>query len=468
MMPVFLTSLTTAIGFLSMNFSEVPPFWHLGNISAVGVAAAFLYSVLFLPAAIAILPVRIKQKKGTSKVSVFDRLADWVILHKGPVFLGSVLIIMFFGLSVTRNELNDQFVNYFDERIPFRTDTDFIMNNLTGMYYINFSIGAGESGGISNPEYLRKLDDFAEWYRRQPGVVHVNSFSEIMKRLNKNMNEDEEAYYRIPDNRELAAQYLLLYEMSLPYGLDLNNQINVDKSVTRLAVTLENITSRELLETTAAGEQWLLKNTPDYMYAQGASPGVIFSHMSYRNIISSIQGIVIALILISIALIVSLRSVKFGMLSLLPNLIPAVVSFGIWGLLVGQVNLGLSIVLGMTLGIVVDDSVHFMSKYLRARRERRLDPDEAVRYAFSSVGKALFVTSVVLVTGFAILSFSSFSMNSGMGQLTEITIIVALVADFLLLPVLLLAVEKKQLVLRKRLIPDTSKSSLVPAYSENR
>ena len=187
-----------------------------------------------------------------------------------------------------------------------------------------------------------------------------------MKRLNKNLHEDDPVWYRIPDNRELAAQYLLLYEMSLPYGLDLNNQINVDKSATRFVVTLENLDTKRIRALTAEAEEWLRNNAPDHMYATGVGAVVMFAHISERNINGMLRGTTLALILISLALILALRSLKIGLLSLIPNLVPAIMAFGLWGIFVGQVNMGLAVVVGMTLGIVVDDTVHFLSKYLRA------------------------------------------------------------------------------------------------------
>jgi len=142
-------------------------------------------------------------------------------------------------------------------------------------------------------------------------------------------------------------------------------------------------------------------------------------------------------------MILALRSFKLGLASMVPNLVPAAMGFGIWGLLVGEVGLGLSIVTSMTLGIVVDDTVHYMTKYKRARSEKGYDPEHAVRYAFVSVGQALLVTSAVLIAGFLILAMSSFKLNSGMGALTALVISLALLADFLLLPTLLMKIEEK-------------------------
>jgi predicted RND superfamily exporter protein len=396
--PVFLTTVTTAIGFMSMNFSDAPPFRDLGNIVAMGVGVAFILSIGFLPALMMILPVRVKVGE-TRRARAMDRFADTVIERRNFLFWGMGIIVVSLVIFIPRNELNDEFVKYFDKSIDFRNATEFATTNLTGIYTIDYSLGTGESGGISEPDFLRDVERFANWYQQQPGVLHVNTLTDIMRRLNKNMHADDPDWYRLPDQRDLSAQYLLLYEMSLPYGLDLNNQIDIGKSATRLTVSLESIRSM-------------------------------------------LKGTTIALVLISLILIVALRSVKIGLLSLVPNLVPAAMGFGLWGLLVGEVGLALSVVTGMTLGIVVDDTVHFLSKYLRARRERGMDSTEAVRYAFSTVGMALWVTSLVLIAGFMVLSQSAFKLNADMGLLTAITIGFALAADFLFLPPLLMKLDK--------------------------
>jgi len=440
MTPVFLTSLSTVIGFLSLNFSDVPPFNHLGNTTAVGVTAAFLLSVTFLPALVAVMPLRVPKVRESAS-TFYEKLAEMVIAKRRPLLWGSVGLTVLFVAMIPTNELDDRFVEYFDESITFRTDTDFTAENLTGIYTIEFSLASGESGAISEPAYLARVEDFANWYRAQPGVMHVSTFTDVMKRLNKNMHGDDESYYALSESRELAAQYLLLYEMSLPYGLDLNNQINVDKSATRFTVTLDNISAVDVRNLVEAGEGWLVDNTPEATHSVGSGPLVMFAYISGINIQSMLVGSTLALILISALMVLALKSVRLGVLSFIPNLIPGAIAFGIWGLASGVVNLGLSIVIGMTLGIVVDDSIHFLTKYLRARRERYLEPDDAVRYAFSTVGRALTVTSVILVIGFGILSTSAFSMNSDMGKMTAITITLALLVDFLFLPPLLMAID---------------------------
>ncbi|MBF0380090.1 MAG: MMPL family transporter [Magnetococcales bacterium] len=439
--PVFLTTVTTAIGFLSMNFGEVPPFRDLGNMVAMGVGTAFILSITVLPALLIILPIKVKQD--TSRTGkMMDKFGEFVVQKRNMLAFSMVGIVAILAAFIPNNELNDEFVKYFSRDIPFRVASDFSNDRLTGIYNIDYSLDSGEENGVSSPEFLQHVEDFANWYRKQPEVVHVNSITDIFKRLNRTMHGDDPAWYQLPQARDLAAQYLLLYEMSLPYGLDLNNQINLDKSATRFVVTMKNISTNQVLDIADRARNWQQANLPPSMQVEGSSPTVMFAHIGYRNIRSMLFGMSAALVLISMIMMISLRSVKIGLISLIPNLVPMIMAFGLWGMLVGEVGLALSIVTGMTLGIVVDDSVHFLSKYLRARRERGASSQDAVRYAFSTVGTALWVTSAVLVCGFFVLTFSDFKLNSGMGLLTAITISFALIADFLLLPPLLMKLEK--------------------------
>jgi predicted RND superfamily exporter protein len=438
--PIFITSITTAIGFLSMNFSDVPPFHDLGNVVAIGVMFAFVLSVSTLPAIMMVLPVRVKAQVKKDK-AFMQILALFVIQFRRPLLFGMGLIALTLMAFLPQNTLDDQFVDYFDETVDFRRDTDFAKANLAGIYTLQYSLAQGESGGVSDPVFLKSVDQFSQWLRAQSEVMHVQTISDTFKRLNKNMHADDPAYYRLPESRELAAQYLLLYELSLPYGLDLNDQIDIDKAQTRLNITLENLHTEEMLALEQRVSQWLILNLPDVEFT-GASPTLMFAHIGKRNVSSMLVGTTLALILISIILMIALRSVRIGLISLAPNLIPAGMAFGLWGLLVGEVGLSLSIVAGMTLGIVVDDTVHFLSKYLRARREKGLNEQEAVAYAFNTVGVALWVTSLVLVLGFVVLSQSHFALNSDMGVMAAITIGIALMMDFLFLPPLLMKLEE--------------------------
>lgn len=440
LMPIFLTSVTTIIGFLSMNFSEVPPLAHMGNIVASGVAIAFVLSITLLPALVMVLPVKVTPASADSHPGL-DKLAGIVINRRRPLMIGMLLISALFIAFIPKNEFNDEFVKYFGESLSFRQDTDYASANLIGPYTIEYSFEASSVNGIAEPEYLQKVQTFVEHLYTYPDVAHVYTLTDTMKRLNKNMHGDIQSEYALPESRELAAQYLLLYELSLPYGLDLNNQIDINKRATRITMTTRNLSSNQVLALEQSINHWISANATGYQVT-AASPTLMFSHIGYRNARSLMFGTALTLIAISLILVVALRSLKIGIISLVPNLVPAGIAFGIWGMVDGQIGMSVSIVAGMTLGIVVDDTVHFLSKYLRARREKGYDAAEAVRYAFTHVGQALIVTTCVLVVGFLVLAISTFKLNADMGLVTALTIGVALLVDFLLLPPLLMAFDR--------------------------
>lgn len=441
--PIFLTSITTAIGFLSMNFSDSPPFHDLGNMVAIGVMLAFVFSITIFPALLTVLPIKVREVEH-GKTNAMTKFANFVIAKRKILLPLTSVIIIAATLFIPKNELNDDFIKYFDKTIPYRVATDYMQEHLSGMTLLEVSVKTGISSGINSPEYLKSIAHFSDWLRAQPETDHVNTITDTLKRLNKNMHGDDPAWYRLPSDQEMAAQYLLLYEMSLPYGLDLNNQLNVDKSSSKIVATFKNLSSNELIELEQRINNWFANNASQYK-VDVASPSLMFAHIGQRSINSMLLGTVVALLLISFILGVALKSWRYGAISLLPNLIPAGVAFGIWGLAVGQVGLSISVVIGMTLGIVVDDTVHFLSKYLHARRERQADAKAAVHYAFNNVGSALWTTTFVLVAGFIVLAQSSFSLNADMGLLTAITILIALVVDFLFLPPLLMAFDKKSI-----------------------
>jgi predicted RND superfamily exporter protein len=437
-MPVSITSLTTVVGFASLNFSDSPPFWHLGNITAIGITAAWILSLTLLPALVSVLPVKFRSRRVTGEQQhAMERLADFVIAYRRRLLIGVSAVSLALVAYIPTLQLNDQWIEYFSEKVEFRTDSDQALQHF-GMYPVEFSVPAIGPGGVSEPEYLQKLDEFAAFLREQPQVTHVYAFSDIMKRLNKNLHGDDPDYYRIPGNRELSAQYLLLYEISLPYGLDLNDRINVDKSATRVTATLGDISSIETKQFLGDAKAWLTANAPAYMQAKPTSAQVMFTYIAERNMQNMVGGTIAAVLAISVILMLALRSVGLGLLSLVPNGLPILATFGAWAILVGEVGFSVATVASISLGIVVDDTVHFLAKYARARREQGLDAADSIRYAFKSVGTAIVVNTVILSVGFAVLTASNFKVNADMGLLTSLAIVFALVLDFLLLPALLL------------------------------
>ena len=439
--PVLLTSVTTALAFLTLNASEAPPFRVLGNLVAFGVLCALVFSTTLLPAVLALLPLRPGRERADWRF--LDRLATFVIARRVTLIWTMSLVTVGVIAGASRLDFTDNWTTYFDDRYEFRRDTDFVVENLTGLESWEYSLDSGVEGGITDPDYLRAVDAFAEWLREQPEVSHVQAFPDIMKRLNKNMHGDDPAYYRLPDDGELAAQYLLLYELSLPFGNDLNDRLDVAKSATRLtAMARGGLTASQQRDFDVRAQDWLQANAPAL-----ASPAtgftITFAHLSQRNIESMLQATILAMAGISVILLLVLKSWRLGLISLVPNYIPAAMSFGVWGYLVGQVGLAGSVMTAVAFGIVVDDTTHFLTKYQRVRRAGQSAPD-AVRATFAETGRALWTTTAILVAGFLVFASSGFEVSWTLGVLVAITLALALVADFLLLPPLLMALDRRK------------------------
>ena len=433
--------ITTAIGFLALNFSISPPFRELGNVVAVGVIGALFLTLTFLPALIAIVPMK-RREELASTDRIMRPIAEFVIGWRKPLLVVMSVIVVALASGIPKLALEDDFIRYFDERYEFRRDSDYFERNLGGMNVLEYALPAGRADGINDPAYLADVKDFTEWLRAQPEVTHVRSMTDVIQRLNMNMHADDPAMMKLPENDRAAAQFLFLYELSLGYGMDLTDQINVDRSAMRISASMAEATTRQMLALDAKAQGWLADNAPA-IATPPTGMSQVFNLIAYRDVRAMLTGTVLALIAISALLLLILRDVKLGLVSLIPNLIPAAMAFGLWGYGVGAVTLAIAVVIAMTLGIVVDDTVHFLSKYKEGRR-KGLTPEDAVRYTFGKVGMALFVTTFALVAGFAILSTSGFAVNGDMARLTALTISLALVADFLLLPALLITIDRRK------------------------
>lgn len=453
MVAIIIACVTTAIGFFCLNFSISPPFRQLGNIVGIGILAAMVFTLTLLPALVTFLPIRRQTTQAVTN-KWMGMLAEFVIAKRTLLLPGTVLLVVGLAVGVSQIRLEDDFLRYFDERYEFRQDTDYTEAHLTGVSGIEFPLPSGAAQGVNNPVFLKEVSAFADWLRAQGEVTYVNTLTDTIKRLNMNMHSDDEAFMRIPDTREEASQYLFLYELSISYGMDLTDRIDVDRSTMRVTVLMANVTTASMRALTLRAGDWLNANAPTIQAAWKAeNPAVrlvtptgvvhVFNLISYRDVRSMLVGTLIALFLISGIITVALWNLRVGLVSLVPNLIPGLMAFGIWGYSVGAVTLAIAVVLAATLGVVVDDTVHFLSKYTEARK-RGEDAEDSVRYAFKSVGMAMLVTTVGLVGGFGVLAQSGFAVNGDMAKLTALTISLALVADFFLLPSLLIWLEKRK------------------------
>jgi predicted RND superfamily exporter protein len=436
--PILLTSVTTTISFLALNFADSPPLRDVGNIVAIGVASAWLMSVTSLPAFLAVLPAP-KRMTALSDPRLLSNAASLLLKHRAPCLFGSLLLVAILALGIGRMRFDDDFIKYFSPDFAFRHDTEFLQNNLTGFHTLQYLVPSGRENGVTQPQYLRKLDEFAAWFREQEHVTYVSAITDTLKRVNQVMHGDDPAFYRTPDESNMAAQYLLLYEMSLPEGFDINNQVDIGKSTSRVSVQLANVTSEQIKAIGLRGEEWLADHG---LAAPTTGISIMYAYLSENNIRTMIAGTFVELVCISLLMIFIVRSVKLGLLSLIPNLSPAILAFGLWGWLGSEVNLAVSVVAAMTFGIIVDDTIHTLVKYNRARRDLGMDVENAVRHTYVTVGEPMLLTGVTLVLGFGVLAFSGFAVTHQLGLISAMIIALAIFTDLLMLPPLLIYFDR--------------------------
>ena len=439
--PLFLTSLTTAIGFLSLNLAPVEPLRGIGNGVAVGVFLAFIFTVLLLAPIVSYFNV--KQSKNINfQKNIARKLGRFSIKNYKRLLVIVPVISCFLMAFIPLNKTNDNPLEFYSERYTTSAaDSKWISQRIGGTFPVSYELYS--QGIVSDPEFLREVDKFSEWLASNKEVLHVSSLSKIMKNLNKTLHGKQEEWNIIPTEPDLSAQYLFFYEMSLPYGLDLTNSISQNKESIKLVASLKELGSLEYREFAKRVENYVSQNMLEDMVSIGTGTRPIFAFMSNMLITQLTYALGIGIVLITATIILFFRSLRYGMLTSVTNLLPIGVAFGIWAIVSGEISMLVGIGMGTTLGIIVDFTVHFLSKYLHARRQKNLSAEEAVEYAFETVGFALIITSFSLILGFLVLLQAFFIPIHGFVLFSSIAFLSALIIDLLLFPALLITWDKR-------------------------
>ena len=440
--PLLLTSLTTSIGFLCLNLAPIPALRVVANGIVIGVIAAFVFSIFFLAPLMSFFNVKASsqienQTKLSKRVGQFSLKNRKKIIWLVPLF--SAFLMSFIPL----NETKDNPMEFYSERFTsVAEDTKWLAKRLGGTFLVTYEYVSEDL--VSDPEYLRQLDEFTTWLENQDEVLSVNSLSKIVKNLNRTLNGNDQSWYVIPEDSELIAQYLFFYEMSLPFGLDLTSTINQERTSTKVTVSLKEIDSKAFIEFYDRVDDYASLSIVSGNLSGGGGTRSVMAFMGMLLAEQLMYALIIGFIVITLAIALFYRSLSAGLITAIPNILPIGVAFGIWGIFSSNVSMLVSLGIGCTLGIVVDFSVHFLSKYLYARRSLSLSAEESVLYAFETVGFPLTIMTVSLCMGFAVLFLASFMPLRGFAGITMISFVAALIIDLLLFPAVLIAWDGKK------------------------
>ena len=441
--PLFLTTISTCIGFLCLNFIEVAPLRDFGNAVAIGIGFAFIFTIFFIAPIVSFFEVKTASK--VTKQTRFSTSVGSFILKNGNKLIFSITSISFLILlCIPMNELDENPTQMYAEGFTsFSSDTLWLDEKLSVTFPVNF-LATNKEGQVSDPDFLKILDKFSVWLEEREQVNHVTSLANNMKNLNKSMHGDDPEWKKIPENADLSAQYLFFYEMSLPMGLDLNSSISQDRKSTKISATLKDMSANEFKEFNNEVLGYLHQNNLENMISEPSSFRVIFTYMVEAIVNSLLYGLFIGILLITLIIGLFFRSYLLPALSIFPNILPIGMGFGLWGLFVGDVGFMVAVGMGSTLGVIVDFTVHFLSKYELARKEFKKSVEESVIYSFETVGFALIIMTVVLALGFSVLNLVTFIPIQDFAKFSVICFIGGLIINFLFLPNLLMKFDKRK------------------------
>ena len=435
--PILLTSLTTMVGFLCLNLSESPTYHDLGNLTAIGVFFAFVYSILFYSVWLSIKEP--KKRKIMLHQGNWKVVTNFITRHTKAILIITVGVLIFSCFFISKLELNDIFISWFSKETQFRQDTEKISSNLTGIYTFEYHIKAKDnSKGIFSSEYLSEVQEFENWWKNKPEIWQVYSVLDIIQSSFPHLKHDQKK-----DNSEQINSYQSLqHKLHTLKDVELNHRISKKQNSTRLTVILKDITGKQMREMAKEANEWIEGNmTNAATKTTGAT--LLFANISLRNIKSMLYGFSIGILIITLILWFAFRNTWLAIVSVITNTFPILIALGLWYFLYGIVDLAVSTVAAVSFGIIVDDTIHFLFHFHK-NKTAGYSTEQAIQTTLEEIGPTLIASTLTLNIGFATLIFSQFLLNDTLGLLSVITISVALLFDLIVLPAILIFLKPKK------------------------
>lgn len=446
-LPILMTSLTTSAGLFAFATVKMPPVAHMGIFAGIGVLIALVYTLVLIPAALSLWPMRpVRQGAQREKRSALDRalvgVGNFAVDRAVAVVIGGVLMVIVSAIGLASLRFSVNFFEYLPKTSALRQANDLFDKKMGGSVRLAVVIDTGKENGQYEPAVMNNIDAlerFAKAYRlKRDGTQVVSntvSLVNIVKETNQALNSNNAEFYAIPRERAAIAQELLLFENS--GSEDLENFVDSLFSKSKLSITVPTRDASDYVEFVndiqAEGKKLFGDD------ARVSVTGILhlFSSMISAMMVSMAKSYLIASVVITFLMIVLIGSVRIGLLSMLANFFPILITLGVvmgfTGIRLDMFNLMIG---GIALGLAVDDTIHFFHNF-RVYYGEYKDVRRAVQETFLSAGRAMVFTTLVLVVGFWLFMFGTMNNIFYFGLLTGVTLIFALLSDFLLAPAML-------------------------------
>ncbi len=437
--PILFTAATTVVALLSFLFVSIKTVRWMGLSAGVCVIAAYVIVMLLTPAVLSFgkdkKPHPEYARKGGGRAEhLLVRFSDWVLAHPVQIMTVFGITVIALVVGLTRVEV-DMSMEKMGLKVPFRAKLWHICHTKVGsMWSYEVTVAFDENGRAKDPEVLKNLDILANEISQFPLVSRVSSLADIVKDLNQTMHSDDPEYYSIPEDKELVSQLLLLYEMS--GGTEAENWVDYEYKTLRISAEVGDFVATELERQLHYLETRTEELFPDARFGM-VGPAVQMSIAGIYVAKGQIRSLLIALVVITLLMMTVFASIRTGLIGMIPNIAPAIFAGGLMGYFGTPLDMPTMIIGPMILGLAVDDTIHFIN-HCKLEFWRTGNYRKAISETFRTVGKALFMTSLVLVLGFVAYITSLDKMYTNLGSYTIVAILAALMADFFVTPVLIM------------------------------
>ncbi|XOF34115.1 MAG: efflux RND transporter permease subunit [Candidatus Electrothrix sp. YB6] len=448
---VVMTSLTTAGGLLSFSTADVAPIADLGIYAAAGVMLALVYTLVLLPPLLALIPLKARQEKESQQTQTGSRL-DRLLAAVGNFSTGNpkailavtVLIFLVSIIGITRINFSHDVVRWYKKDSPIRIASETIDEEMQGSIALEIVLDTGKVNGLYDPDLLQRIDQSVEYVEQlHKGEIFAGkawTITTILKEIHQALNENRPEFYTVPDDPKLIPQEFLLFENS--GSDDLEDVTDSQFSKARFTIKVPFRDAIAYTEFIQAVREHFQQTFPEVKITITGMTSIIFQTMA-RVIRSMAKSYTIALVVITVLMILLIGRLRTGLLSMIPNLFPILLTLGIMGWFHVPLDLFTMLVGSISIGLAVDDTIHFMHNF-RRYFEQTGDAKQAVMETLHSTGRAMLITTCVLSLGFFIFMFASMNNLFNFGWLTGFTILTALLSDYFIAPALLVLVNRRE------------------------
>jgi predicted RND superfamily exporter protein len=463
--PIFFTCLTTAVGFLTLAVTELTPVRQFALLAAAAAMLIFLFSTTALPALLSFIPwiAPGQTTQDPSHPNLITRLLEalpgFTRTHSRKIAALGIFLALFSVYSIRHMTVDTNIVNYFKEKSWINQDLRYFNQHFKGISNLELIIDTGRDGGIKDPQVLARADALQTWLESRTETGTALSILRFYKQINQSLHSNDAEHFALPSSAEMAAQFLLLYENTGPEE-DLSDLKDFNERYMRISIPVLNMDARLMTATLTSIREHIEREFSDLSLNM---TGALVMNNAQNNYVNNgmFQSFGIAILVIGLSFLALFRSLKYGLIALVPSIVPILLTGGLVSMAGISLDLGTMIVGAMTIGIAVDDSIHLLSRYL-LRRKRGDSVFDALRGAFATSGKAVVLTSIILVCGFSVMLLGSFVSYIYVGLFSAMIMSFALIGDLLFMPALLFIFDREKNLDRKPLPeqPPTRSTSL--------